>query len=140
MQYGLNIKRLRRALHTVVFDINSSLAAVSVNFFGLCRKLTRTRSTSSSAVNGRPIYFCLHRHPASVNRTNGLVCRRVLCVLCTKCTLHSNHRLRLRLPCGAGGYPPNVLQLTEAYCTNPALVSPLHLQKRTKSDGVRGIY
>ena len=26
-------------------------------------------------------------------RTNGLVCRRVLCVLCTKCTLHSNHRL-----------------------------------------------
>ena len=25
--------------------------------------------------------------------TNDLVCRRVLCVLCTKCTLHSNHRL-----------------------------------------------
>jgi hypothetical protein len=25
--------------------------------------------------------------------TNGLVCRRVLCVLCTQCTLHSNHRL-----------------------------------------------
>jgi len=25
--------------------------------------------------------------------TNGLVCRRVLCLLCTKCTLHSNHRL-----------------------------------------------
>jgi len=25
--------------------------------------------------------------------TNGLVCRRILCVLCTKCTLHSNHRL-----------------------------------------------
>jgi len=24
---------------------------------------------------------------------NGLVCRRVLCLLCTKCTLHSNHRL-----------------------------------------------
>jgi len=25
--------------------------------------------------------------------TNGLFCRRVLSVLCTKCTLHSNHRL-----------------------------------------------
>jgi len=28
-----------------------------------------------------------------IPRTNGPVCRRVLCVLCTKCTLHSNHRL-----------------------------------------------
>jgi len=28
-----------------------------------------------------------------IPRTNGLVCWRVLCVLCTKCTLHSNHRL-----------------------------------------------
>jgi hypothetical protein len=28
-----------------------------------------------------------------IPRTNGLVCRRVLSVLCTKCTLHSNHRL-----------------------------------------------
>ena len=26
-------------------------------------------------------------------RYNGLVCRRVLCVLYTKCTLHTNHRL-----------------------------------------------
>ena len=38
-----------------------------------------------------------HRHPVSVNclyRTRiSLVCKRVLCVLCTKCTLHSNHRL-----------------------------------------------
>ena len=25
--------------------------------------------------------------------SHGLVCRRVLCLLCTKCTLHSNHRL-----------------------------------------------
>jgi hypothetical protein len=34
------------------------------------------------------------------------------------------HLLRLLLLlCGAGGYPPNVLQLTEAYCTNPALGS-----------------
>jgi len=28
-----------------------------------------------------------------IPRTNGLVCRRVLCVLFTKCTLRSNHRL-----------------------------------------------
>jgi hypothetical protein len=28
-----------------------------------------------------------------ISRTNGLVCRGVLCVLCTKCTLHSNHKL-----------------------------------------------
>jgi hypothetical protein len=54
-------------LHTVVFDIDSSLASVSVDFFGLCRKLARTRSTSSAAVNGRPLDFCLHRHPVSVN-------------------------------------------------------------------------
>jgi hypothetical protein len=33
-------------------------------------------------------------------------------------------RLRLRLLCGAGGYPPNVLQPFETYCTNPVLVSP----------------
>jgi hypothetical protein len=32
--------------------------------------------------------------------------------------------LRLLLPCVAGGYPPNVLQPTAAYCTNPALDSP----------------
>jgi hypothetical protein len=63
MRYGLNNKRLRRTLQTSVFDIDSSLAAVPVDFFGLCRKLTRTRS----AVNGRPLDFCLHRHPVSVN-------------------------------------------------------------------------
>jgi len=28
-----------------------------------------------------------------IPRRNGLVCRSVLCLLCTKCTLHSNHRL-----------------------------------------------
>ena len=28
-----------------------------------------------------------------ISRTNGLVCWRALCILCTKCTLHSNHRL-----------------------------------------------
>jgi hypothetical protein len=33
--------------HTVVADIDSSLAAVPADFFGLCRKLARNRSTSS---------------------------------------------------------------------------------------------
>jgi len=32
-------------------------------------------------------------HVAIVGRIPGFVCRRVLCVLCTKCTLQSNHRL-----------------------------------------------
>jgi hypothetical protein len=48
--------------------------------------------------------------------------------------------LGLRLMCVAGGYPPNILQPTEAYCTNPALDSPLHLQRRSTSDDVRGLY
>jgi hypothetical protein len=56
-----------------------------------------TRPTSSSAVNGRALDFCLHRHPVSVNclyhARMVLSVGRVLCVLCTKCTLHSNHRL-----------------------------------------------
>jgi hypothetical protein len=46
----------------------------------------------------------------------------------------------LRLLCGAGGYPPNVLQPFETYCTNPALVSPFHLQRRSTSTGVRDLY
>jgi len=28
-----------------------------------------------------------------IPRTNGLVCRRFLCIFCTKCTLRNNHRL-----------------------------------------------
>jgi len=67
MRYGLNTKRLRITLHTVVFNIDRSLAAVSVDFFILCRKLGQAHSTSSSAVNGRPLDFCLHRHPVSLN-------------------------------------------------------------------------
>ena len=66
MRYGLNTKHLCRTLHTVVFDIDSSLAAVPIDFFSLCIKLARTRSTSS-AVNGRSLDLCLHRHPVSVN-------------------------------------------------------------------------
>jgi hypothetical protein len=48
----------------------------------------------------------------------------------------------LRFLCGAGGYPSNVLQPTEAYCTNPALVSPssLHHKRRSTSDDVRGLH
>jgi hypothetical protein len=67
MRYGLNTKRLRRTVHNVVFNIDSFLAAVPVYFFGLGRKLARTRSTSYSAVNGQPLDFCLQRHPISVN-------------------------------------------------------------------------
>ena len=50
----VHTKRLRRnpPPNTVVFDIDNFLAAVPVDFFGLCRKLVRTRSASSSAVNG----------------------------------------------------------------------------------------
>jgi hypothetical protein len=48
--------------------------------------------------------------------------------------------LRLRVLYEAGGYPPNVLQPTEAYCANPALVSPFHLQRRSTSAGVRDLY
>jgi hypothetical protein len=33
-------------------------------------------------------------------------------------------RSRLRLLCGAVGDPPNILQPTEAYCTNPAFSPP----------------
>jgi hypothetical protein len=35
----------------------------------------------------------------------------------------------LRLLCGAGGYPPNVLQPFETYCTNPAFSFPLSSQE-----------
>ena len=67
MWYCLNTTGLRRTLHTVFFDIDSSLAAVPVDFFGLRRKPARTRLTSSLVVNGRPLNLCLHRHPVSVN-------------------------------------------------------------------------
>ena len=66
----LNTKHLCRTLHTVIFDIDNSLAAVPLDFFGLCRKLAGTHSTSSSAVNGRPLVFCLHRHTVSVVSVN----------------------------------------------------------------------
>ena len=62
-----NTKHLRRTLHTVAVDIDSSLAAVPVDFFRVCRKLAQTRSTSSLAIDGRPLDFYLHRHPVSVS-------------------------------------------------------------------------
>jgi len=59
--------------------------------------MARTRSTSSSVVNGRPLDSCLHRHPVPVNCLYHarivLSVGWVLGVLCTKCPLHSNHRL-----------------------------------------------
>jgi hypothetical protein len=67
MRYGSNTKRLSRTLHTVVLNISSSFTAVPVDFFRLCRKLARTRSTLSSAGKKRPLDFCLQRHPVSVN-------------------------------------------------------------------------
>jgi hypothetical protein len=48
--------------------------------------------------------------------------------------------LRLRPLCGTAGYPPNVLQPFETYCTNPALVSPFHLPRRSTPTGVRDLY
>jgi hypothetical protein len=42
--------------------------------------------------------------------------------------------------CGAGGIPPNALQPTKAYCANPAFWFPVHLQRRSTSDGVKGLY
>ena len=67
-------------------------------FLRIRQKTGPTHSTSFSVVNGRSLDFCLQTQTPSLTklfteRTNGLVCKRVLCVLCTKCTLHSNHRL-----------------------------------------------
>ena len=55
-------------------------------------KLARTHSVSSSAVSGRPLGFCLHRHPVSVNclyHARMVVCRRVLCYFAqnARCTV-----------------------------------------------------
>jgi len=55
-------------------------------------------SSCHTRVNmGASILFTAAQTPSFsklyIARTNGLVCRRDLCVLCTKCTLHSNHRL-----------------------------------------------
>jgi hypothetical protein len=53
-------------------------------------------------------------------------------------------RLHLRLLYGGGGYPLNVLQPTEAYCTNPVLVSPfsspeaLHFNRRERPLSAKG--
>jgi hypothetical protein len=46
---------------------------------------------------------------------------RQWCTTTCKCSV----QLCLRLLCGVGGYPPHVLQPTEAYGTNPAFASPV---------------
>jgi hypothetical protein len=51
-------------------------------------------------------------------RTGLLLIVRRYCSVYTAVCLHH------RLLCGTGSYTPNVLQPTEAYCTNPTLVSP----------------
>jgi hypothetical protein len=38
--------------------------------------------------------------------------------------------------CGDGGIPPSALQHFEPYCTNPVFSSPVHLRRRSTSDGV----
>jgi len=57
---------------------------------------TSIRYSSSPAVNGRPHDFYLHRHPVPVyclyHTRMVLSVGGSFCVLCTKCTLHSNHR------------------------------------------------
>jgi hypothetical protein len=40
----------------------------------------------------------------------------------------------------AGGLPPNELQSAKAYCANPAVGSPVHLQRHSTSDGVIDLY
>jgi hypothetical protein len=57
----------------------------------------------------------------SARSTNGLVCRRVLCILCTRCMLHSNHR----------GYA--VAQWLRHCATNQEVVGSI-------PDGVTGIF
>jgi hypothetical protein len=51
--YGVVFKHrtLMQNTQHCFFDIDSSLSAVPVNFFGLCRKLAQTRLTLSSRVN-----------------------------------------------------------------------------------------
>jgi hypothetical protein len=42
--------------------------------------------------------------------------------------------------CVAGGIPPRTLQLFEAYCAEHRFSSPVHLQRHSTSDGMRGLY
>ena len=54
----------------------------------------RYSSCCHTRVNMRGIDI-LHCCKLFIPRTSGLVCRRVVCVLCAKCTLHINHRFFL---------------------------------------------
>jgi hypothetical protein len=42
--------------------------------------------------------------------------------------------------CGAGGNPPNTLQPTETYCAQPRFSSPVYLQRRSTSNGLRDLF
>ena len=54
----------------------------------VCKFVPHTRQHGCFLLAKKPSFSKLF-----IPRTNGLVCKRVLCVLWTKCTLHSNHRL-----------------------------------------------
>jgi hypothetical protein len=54
-------------LYTATRKLKKCFFSWQLEMFDVCRKPARTRSTSSSAVNVRPLVFCLHRHPVSVN-------------------------------------------------------------------------
>jgi hypothetical protein len=63
----------------------------------ICTPYIYVYDISTLRFNGRHTWFLFAQTPSSsklfVPCTHGLVCRRVLCVLSKKCTLHSNHRL-----------------------------------------------
>ena len=94
MRCGFNTKRLRRTLHTVFFDIESSLAVVPLDFFGLCRKPTRTRHLQQLMGN-HLISACTDTQFQSiVYTTDEWSCLQAGPLrTCTKCALHNFHRL-----------------------------------------------
>jgi hypothetical protein len=82
------------------FDIDSSTAAVPVDFFGLCIKLAQTHSRSYSAVNGQPLDFCLHNTHFSklfIPCTNGLAyfAQKAHCTVTTDLLMIFQHTKRL---------------------------------------------
>jgi hypothetical protein len=84
------------------------------------------------------VHICNHHHHLQCGNSI-MVLFEFLFFVCMDVLMLCVAVLRLRLLCGAGGYAPNVLQPTEAYCTNPRFSFPLHLQRRSTSDDVRGL-
>jgi len=67
---------------------------VCTTSFGTHRYDIQVLATHTRVKMGASIFFTAAVVRAFRSaRSNGLVCRRVLCVLCTKRTMHSNHRL-----------------------------------------------